>query len=134
MQPDLYYPHPFVQDVLWDTLYLATEPLLTRWPLNKYLREKALKQTMKIIHYEDQSSRYITIGCVEKPLCMLACWVEDPEGVAFKKHLERIADFIWIGEDGMKVQVINYNLNSINKLKKGKSNVLKVEEVAKFCV
>nr|AGC82084.1 beta amyrn synthase [Azadirachta indica] len=101
---DLYYPHPFVQEVLWDTLYFATEPLLTRWPLNKYVREKALKQTMKIIHYEDQSSRYITIGCVEKPLCMLACWVEDPEGVAFKKHLERIADFIWIGEDGMKVQ------------------------------
>lgn len=36
---------------------------------------------------------------------MLACWVEDPNGIAFKKHLNRIADYIWLGEDGMKVQV-----------------------------
>ncbi|KAJ0007045.1 hypothetical protein Pint_30725 [Pistacia integerrima] len=101
---DMYYPHPFVQDVLWDSLYLATEPLLTRWPLNKLIRERALQETMKFIHYEDESSRYITIGSVEKPLCMLACWVEDPNGDAFKKHLARIADYIWLGEDGMKVQ------------------------------
>ncbi|KAH7564798.1 hypothetical protein JRO89_XS09G0030200 [Xanthoceras sorbifolium] len=101
---DLYYPHPFIQDVLWDSLYIATEPLLTRWPLNKLIREKALQATMKRIHYEDESSRYITIGCVEKPLCMLACWVEDPNGDAFKKHLARVSDYIWLAEDGMKVQ------------------------------
>nr|UTU07506.1 oxidosqualene cyclase 2 [Ailanthus altissimus] len=103
-KPDLYYPHTVVQNILWDGMYLATEPLLTRWPLNKYLRQKALKETMKIIHYEDQSSRYITIGSVEKPLCMLACWVEDPDGVAFKKHLARVSDYFWLGEDGMKAQ------------------------------
>ncbi|KAJ0074711.1 hypothetical protein Patl1_35113 [Pistacia atlantica] len=102
---DLYYPHPFVQDVLWDSLYLATEPLLTRWPLNKLIRERALQETMKLIHYEDESSRYITIGSVEKPLCMLACWVEDPNGVAFKKHLARIQDYFWLAEDGMKIQI-----------------------------
>ncbi|XP_031254808.1 beta-amyrin synthase-like [Pistacia vera] len=101
---DLYYPHPFVQDVLWDSLYLATEPLLTRWPLKKLIRERALQETMKLIHYEDESSRYITIGSVEKPLCMLACWVEDPNGVPFKKHLARIQDYFWLAEDGMKIQ------------------------------
>ncbi|TXG69620.1 hypothetical protein EZV62_004555 [Acer yangbiense] len=101
---DLYYPHPLVQDVLWDSLYIVTEPLLTRWPFNKLIREKALQETMKYIHYEDESSRYITIGCVEKPLCMLACWVEDPNGDAFKKHLARVSDYIWLAEDGMKVQ------------------------------
>nr|DAD46261.1 TPA_asm: hypothetical protein HUJ06_004491 [Nelumbo nucifera] len=62
---DLHYPHPFIQDLLWDTLYILTEPLLMRWPFNK-LRERALKQTMKHIHYEDQNSRYITIACVLK--------------------------------------------------------------------
>lgn len=66
LQEDLYYPHPLVQDVLWDSLYLATEPLLTRWPLNKLIRERALKETIKFIHCEDENSRYITIGCVEK--------------------------------------------------------------------
>jgi len=36
---------------------------------------------------------------------MLACWVEDPNGVCFKKHLARIPDYIWVAEDGMKMQV-----------------------------
>ncbi|KAJ0716648.1 putative beta-amyrin synthase [Helianthus annuus] len=100
---DLYYPHPLLQDLMWDSLYVCTEPLLNHWPLNK-LREKALQTTMKHIHYEDDNSRYITIGSVEKALCMLACWVEDPNGVCFKKHLARIPDYLWVAEDGMKMQ------------------------------
>ncbi|KAK4493087.1 hypothetical protein RD792_018078 [Penstemon davidsonii] len=35
---------------------------------------------------------------------MLACWVEDPNGDSFKKHLARIPDYIWLAEDGMKIQ------------------------------
>ncbi|KAM3216265.1 hypothetical protein P3L10_025706 [Capsicum annuum] len=62
---DLYYPHPLVQDLMWDCLYICTEPLLTRWPFNK-LRNKSLEVTMKHIHYEDENSRYLTIACVEK--------------------------------------------------------------------
>ena len=65
LQEDLYYPHPLIQDLMWDSLYRCTEPLLTCWPFNK-LRQKALEVTMKHIHYEDENSRYITIGCVEK--------------------------------------------------------------------
>ncbi|CAH9068568.1 unnamed protein product [Cuscuta europaea] len=99
---DLYYPHPLIQDFIWDSCYLLTEPFLTRWPLNK-LRQKALEVTMKHIHYEDENSRYITIGCVEKILCMLACWVEDPNGQYVKKHLARIPDYLWVAEDGMKM-------------------------------
>ncbi|KAL9459820.1 hypothetical protein AB3S75_003095 [Citrus x aurantiifolia] len=59
---------------------------------------------MKHINYEDEASRYITIGCVEKPLNMLSCWVEDPNSDYFKKHLARISQFFWVGEDGMRVQ------------------------------
>ncbi|KFK23852.1 hypothetical protein AALP_AAs58461U000300 [Arabis alpina] len=35
---------------------------------------------------------------------MLACWVEDPEGDYFKKHLARVPGYVWIGEDGLKIQ------------------------------
>ncbi|KAH1069636.1 hypothetical protein GYH30_007003 [Glycine max] len=83
---------------------MFTEPLLTCWPFNKLIREKALQVTMNHIHYEDENSRYITIGCVEKVLCMLACWVEDPQGDAFKKHLARVSDYLWVSEDGMTMQ------------------------------
>ncbi|XP_031737436.1 isomultiflorenol synthase isoform X2 [Cucumis sativus] len=101
---DMYFPHPFVQDLLWDTLYLLSEPLMTRWPFNKLIRQKALNETMRHIHYEDENSRYITIGCVEKPLCMLACWIEDPNSECVKKHLARLPDYFWMAEDGMKIQ------------------------------
>ncbi|XVF86436.1 hypothetical protein PTKIN_Ptkin18bG0040100 [Pterospermum kingtungense] len=55
-------------------------------------------------HYEDECSRYLSMAVLEKPLCMLACWIEDPNGDYFKKHLSRIADYIWVAEDGMKLQ------------------------------
>ncbi|CAN1814913.1 Beta-amyrin synthase [Linum perenne] len=103
-QEDLINPHPLIQDLIWDGLNLFVEPLLTRWPLNKLVRKKALEETMERIHYEDECSRYITIGCVEKVLCMLACWVEDPKGDYFQKHLARIPDYLWVAEDGMKMQ------------------------------
>ncbi|KAI4334871.1 hypothetical protein L6164_013578 [Bauhinia variegata] len=101
---DLYYSHPLIQDLIWDSLYIFVEPFFKHWPLNKFIREKSLKITMRHIHYEDENSRYITIGCVEKVLCMLCCWVEDPNGDAFKKHLARVPDFLWVSEDGMTVQ------------------------------
>ncbi|KAH9667986.1 Camelliol C synthase [Citrus sinensis] len=100
---DLFFPHTTVQNLLWDTLNNLVEPVLNRWPLKK-LREKSLETAMNHIHYEDEASRYMTIGCVEKPLNMLSCWVEDPNGGYFKKHLARIGEYFWIGEDGMKVQ------------------------------
>ncbi|WCJ40432.1 Lupeol synthase [Euphorbia peplus] len=99
---DNFYPHARIQKMLWDSLYMIGEPLLTCWPFNKF-RERALKITMDHIHYEDENSRYITIGCVEKPLNMLACWVEDPNGDSFKKHLARVADYVWVAEDGIKM-------------------------------
>ncbi|EEF31911.1 Cycloartenol synthase, putative, partial [Ricinus communis] len=101
---DNYYPQTLIQKLMWDAVYMFSEPLFKRWPFSK-LREKAFKITMDHIHYEDENSQYITIGCVEKILCLLACWVEDPDGETFKKHLARIPDYIWVGEDGIKMQV-----------------------------
>ncbi|KAJ4844792.1 hypothetical protein Tsubulata_050716, partial [Turnera subulata] len=99
LSEDTYYPHSMIQDLMWDSLYIATEPFLNRWPLNKLIRKKALEATMNHIHYEDENS--LTL---QWPLCMLACWVEDPNGEYFKKHLARIPDYFWVAEEGMKVQ------------------------------
>ncbi|KAL5553023.1 hypothetical protein UlMin_040424 [Ulmus minor] len=102
-KPDLYYPHPLVQDMLWGFLHHLAEPLLKRWPLS-LLRNKALRVAMDHVHYEDQASRYLCIGCVEKVLCLIATWVEDPNSEAYKLHLARIPDYFWIAEDGLKFQ------------------------------
>ncbi|XP_055960214.1 cycloartenol synthase [Mercurialis annua] len=103
---DLYYPHPLVQDILWASLHYAYEPIFKWWPAKK-LREKALNTVMQHIHYEDENTRYLCIGPVNKVLNMLCCWVEDPLSEAFKLHLGRLYDYLWIAEDGMKMQGYN---------------------------
>nr|POF18113.1 beta-amyrin synthase 1 [Quercus suber] len=35
---------------------------------------------------------------------MLCCWVDDPDGDYFKKHLARLKEYIWVAEDGIKMQ------------------------------
>ncbi|RZC70810.1 hypothetical protein C5167_033981 [Papaver somniferum] len=102
---DLYYSHSLVQNLMWDSLHNITEPLLKRWPFSK-VREKALQVTMKHLHYEDETTRYLTIGAVEKSLFMLASWVEDPNSDAFKKHLARVPDYLWLAEDGLRMHSI----------------------------
>ncbi|CAN6244273.1 unnamed protein product [Urochloa humidicola] len=52
------------------------------------------------IKYEDVNTQYLN-----KALNMICCWVEDPNSDAFKCHLVRIPDFLWLSEDGMKAQV-----------------------------
>ena len=65
LQEDLYYPHPFVQDVLWATLHKFVEPVMLHWPGCK-LREKALETVMQHVHYEDENTQYICIASVNK--------------------------------------------------------------------
>ncbi|KAH7298679.1 hypothetical protein KP509_25G053900 [Ceratopteris richardii] len=103
---DLYYPHPMIQDILWATLHKIVEPVLMHWP-GSALRQKALETVMNHVHYEDENTRYICIGPVNKVLNMLCCWVEDPNSEAFKLHLPRVNDYLWIAEDGMKMQGYN---------------------------
>ncbi|KAF3956398.1 hypothetical protein CMV_018468 [Castanea mollissima] len=100
---DLYYPHPLVQDMLWEFLYKVGEPLFSSWPFS-ILREKALKVAMEHIHYEDENSRYLCIAAGQKVLCLLTCWVEDPNSEAYRFHLARVKDYLWIAEDGLKIQ------------------------------
>ncbi|CAM0910966.1 unnamed protein product [Alopecurus aequalis] len=101
---DAYYPHTWLQECLSDCLYSFGEPFLAHWPVS-YMRRKALQQIAEFLKYEDENSHYICIGAAQKALSMLCCWIENPNSDAFKHHLARVADFLWVGEDGMKVRV-----------------------------
>ncbi|KAK6272841.1 hypothetical protein POUND7_009924 [Theobroma cacao] len=95
-----------IQNILWGCLQKVGEPFLMKWPFSK-LRQKALDIVMQHIHYEDENSRYICLGPVNKVLNMVCCWVEDPNSEAYKCHLSRIKDYLWVAEDGMKMQGYN---------------------------
>ncbi|XP_024993685.1 cycloartenol Synthase-like [Cynara cardunculus var. scolymus] len=103
---ELFYPHPLIQDILWATIDKMVEPVLMRWP-GKKLREKALRHVMEHIHYEDLNTRYVCLSSINKVINMLCCWVEDPNSEAFKFHLPRIHDHLWLAEDGMKMKGYN---------------------------
>ncbi|XP_010435607.1 PREDICTED: seco-amyrin synthase-like isoform X3 [Camelina sativa] len=94
-----------LQDLFWKSVHILSENILNCWPFNKLIRQRAIQTTIKLIHYHNEATRYLTGGCVSKVFCMLACWVEEPEGDYFKKHLARVLDFVWIGDDGLKFQI-----------------------------
>ena len=64
-QEDVYYPHPLIQDMLWGFLHHVGERLLNCWPFS-ILRQKALEITINHLQYEDENTRYLCIGTVEK--------------------------------------------------------------------
>ncbi|KAI3739352.1 hypothetical protein L2E82_29755 [Cichorium intybus] len=55
---DLYYPHSFIQDLLWDGLHRFSEPLMKKWPFRK-LREKGIKRVVDLMRYGAEESRYM---------------------------------------------------------------------------
>ena len=38
---------------------------------------------------------------------MLCCYIEDPNSLAFRRHKARVPDYLWVAEDGMKMQGYN---------------------------
>ncbi|XP_065878399.1 beta-amyrin synthase-like [Euphorbia lathyris] len=109
LKEDLYVPRTFALDMVFDGAYHIGEKLMKCWPFSK-IREKALKQLMKILRFEDEHSRFLTHACLEKVLHMLAYWAEDPTQEAFKLHLARLPDLLWVAEDGMKMQNLGTQL------------------------
>ncbi|KAL6603926.1 hypothetical protein ACP70R_044287 [Stipagrostis hirtigluma subsp. patula] len=101
---DVFYPQSMVTNLVWTCINKVVEPVLNFWPINK-LRDRALKNIMEHIHYEDESTQYIGICPITKAQNMICCWAENPNSNAFKQHIPRIYDFLWLAEDGMKAQV-----------------------------
>ncbi|KAI7995522.1 Cycloartenol synthase 2 [Camellia lanceoleosa] len=100
------YTHPYHQIDWNQARYLYWDPLLMQWLFYR-LRKKALSMVMQHIHYEDENTQYICLGPVNKVLNMICCWVDDPNSMANQLHLSRIKDYLWMAEDGMKMQGYN---------------------------
>jgi len=104
---DNYSPKPY-------TMVLAQD-LLSYWEryggiLRDIPRRWGLEYTAGYMAAEDLQTNFIDIGPVNKVLNMLSAWVRsgmDSNSVVFQKHLMRIPDYLWIAEDGMKMQGYN---------------------------
>ncbi|KAJ3225057.1 Lanosterol synthase (Oxidosqualene--lanosterol cyclase) [Clydaea vesicula] len=99
---DLYSPHTVLHDFCFAALSIY-EQLPNSW-----IRERAQKVALEHIRQEDLNTDYACLGPVNKVMNMLVSWLVDgPESVAFKKHLERNNDFLWMANDGMRMNGTN---------------------------
>jgi squalene/oxidosqualene cyclase-like protein len=99
--PDMYRPHSrflrFVQGILacYESIH------------SKTVRSKALAFTLDHIKHEDETTRWIDIGPVNKVMNMLSVWFAEGKSEHFQKHCDRLYDYLWLSDDGMKMQGYN---------------------------
>lgn len=101
---DVYTHRPRLQRVLWEVLVLFEK---VPFPGKDRLRKLALQETLALIKSEDENTMHIDIGPVNKAINFLCCWFDDPDGQSVEKHRARLKDYLWVAEDGMKMQGYN---------------------------
>lgn len=73
-----------------------------------WLRKKALQFALSYIEAEDIQTNYINIGPVNKVINSICIWhAYGNQSEAFKKHVERWKDYLWLAEDGVKMNGYN---------------------------
>ncbi len=108
---DLYNPQHWLMTAANHILHWTIENPVVRtlfaWPLGP-LRRRALKFAHDYIHAEDVHTNWIDIGPVSKAFHIVAAYAEwGPESDNYKRHIGRIDDYLWLAEDGMKMQGYN---------------------------
>lgn len=72
------------------------------------LRKKALDFTIQYINAEDEQTNFINIGPVNKVINSIAVWHKYGKNSAqFTNHKNRWNDYLWLAEDGLKVNGYN---------------------------
>lgn len=95
---DLYSPHSKLFDAI--SVVLSVYEQCTIPPL----RNTAVDRAYKLIVYEDDNTEYQTLGPVSKMFNLVArAHAEGPESHAYKMHEIKRQDFMWVGEDGMRM-------------------------------
>ena len=75
---------------------------------NSWLRNKATDYILKYLNAEDAQTDYINIGPVNKAINSICIWhAYGKNSTQLKKHVARWYDYLWVAEDGMKMNGYN---------------------------
>ena len=91
------------------TFYETKLALHTLWPFAG-VRKAGIKFAMDYMKAEDLQTNFICIGPVSKSLNMLCAFADGGNNNLsddFLSHVARIDDYLWVAEDGMKMQGYN---------------------------
>ncbi|GAA5833036.1 hypothetical protein JCM11251_006487 [Rhodosporidiobolus azoricus] len=99
---DVYSPHSRVANAAF-----AVFDLYDRFAPG-FVRRRALDRAYELIVMEDENTGYQTVGPVSKAMNMLCRWHrEGPKSEAWKLHLEKVRDFMWMSKDGLMMTGTN---------------------------
>lgn len=106
---DRYSPiHPLMR--LAQRLLLQYERSSLFEPLRTAVRRRGIAFAAKYVYAEDMQTNYVDIGPVNKTWNTLIAYddADRPDAaVALDQHALRIPDYLWVAEDGMKMQGYN---------------------------
>lgn len=78
------------------------------WIQPKWLKQRAEAWVYEMIKHEDENSDYACLAPVNSPMNTVARYIkEGPDSYAFRRHIERLDDFLWVSKDGMLVNGTN---------------------------
>ncbi|BGP17836.1 hypothetical protein JCM10213_008364 [Rhodosporidiobolus nylandii] len=99
---DVYAPHSRVANACFAVL-----DVYDRWAPG-FIRKYALEKAYKLVVMEDENTGFQTVGPVSKAMNMLCRWhKEGPDSNAWKQHVAKIRDFMWMSKDGLMMTGTN---------------------------
>uniref|UniRef100_A0A7S1KRP6 Terpene cyclase/mutase family member n=1 Tax=Percolomonas cosmopolitus TaxID=63605 RepID=A0A7S1KRP6_9EUKA len=106
-ETDNYYPATWAWRLL-SKVVVGYEKLV-KWgvPGFTHLRNYSTDFCLDHIKFEDENSKFICIGPVNKVINMLSVYFAEGKSEHFKQHIPRLFDYLWLSDDGMKMQGYN---------------------------
>ena len=106
---DNYSPLPWTMATLQNIL-ARYETWSIFQPFKVFVRKHGLKFCLEYMVAEDLQTNYIDIGPVNKVLNMLSAFLgadSDMKHSSVVNHMARVADYLWLAEDGLKMKGYN---------------------------
>ena len=108
-ETDNYSPIPWVMKILQNILARYEEWSIFQ-PFKQYVRQRGLEFSIEYMNAEDLQTNFIDIGPVNKVLNMISHFHAsggDLKNEKIVSHMMRVQDYLWVAEDGMKMQGYN---------------------------
>eukprot|EP00668_Euglena_longa_P001203 GGOE01001427.1.p1 GENE.GGOE01001427.1~~GGOE01001427.1.p1 ORF type:complete len:940 (-),score=217.60 GGOE01001427.1:403-3012(-) len=104
---DEYSAVPLTMRLLQDLLAIYERPVFAG--LRSLVRHAGLRFCQDYMEAEDIQTNYVDIGPVNKVMNMLSAWHAGGMAItpALRRHFLRVPDYLWVAEDGMKMQGYN---------------------------
>jgi len=95
---DNYHPKSFIMNCLNWLLVNIWNPYLR----TNYIKEKAEAWVSELVDMEDANTDFADLAPVNAPMNTVVCYIRDgPDSHTFKRHIERLEEFLWVKDEGM---------------------------------